>query len=156
MESREKARVREAKWRDKNREKIRETRRKWLAANLEKQRVYARRAAENRPWAKSFTERRNTAKKRGIAFEIDQAYLKTIWTGRCSLTGLPFDVKSRAGGKTGPRPFSPSVDRIRPELGYVPGNVRFVLHCVNAFRGTMSDALMRSVAKRITNGRSDT
>jgi len=123
--------------------------RHWQAANPERIRAYSIKAAKARPWARSFSERRNGARRRGIEFSITQAYLRTIWTGKCAITGLPFDTRVRLKGKTGPRPFSPSVDRIRPALGYVPGNVRFVLHCVNAFRGTMSDRLMKRVAERI-------
>ena len=107
------------------------------------QHTYRQRA----PWTRSLGVRQAHAKKRGIPFTLKVADAKAAWTGCCAVTGLPFDT--RVGAGSGPRPFSPSMDRIVPEKGYVPGNIRFVLQCVNAFRGTMSDTLMSRVAAKI-------
>lgn len=89
------------------------------------------------------------AKKKGIPWTLTKADIEAVWTEQCAITGLPFDKRKGVG--KGPKPFSPSLDRIRPALGYVPGNVRFVLHCVNTFKGTMSDRLMARVAERIAS-----
>jgi hypothetical protein len=51
---------------------------------------------------------------------------------RCSATGLP--LAHNKGGEASP--LSPSLDRIVPALGYVPGNVRLVCHRFNRLRGT--------------------
>ena len=100
------------------------------------------------PWARNLASRHCAARKKGIPFSLTAAYTKSIWTGKCAVTGLPFDNRFRKVNK-GPQPFAPSLDRIRPERGYVPGNVRFVLQCVNSFKSTMSDRLMARVAERI-------
>lgn len=48
---------------------------------------------------------------------------------RCQLTGIEFYAKPPARGKIDP--YAPSIDRIVPSLGYVPGNVRIVVRAVN-------------------------
>lgn len=64
---------------------------------------------------------------------------------RCALSGLPF----RNGGLN---PYSPSLDRIKPELGYVPGNVRVILHGLNSLKSTGTDedvvAICRAVVEK--------
>lgn len=52
--------------------------------------------------------------------------------GHCELSGLPFST-IKIGSR---RPFLPSLDRIKPELGYVPGNVRIVLWALNCAMST--------------------
>ena len=121
----------------------------WIAEKVKRKRdpEEARRYWREHPWARTLGVRQAHAKKRGVPFTLKVADVRAIWTGRCAVTGLPFDL--RAGRGAGPRAFSPSLDRIKPARGYVPGNIRFVLQCVNAFRGTMSDKLMARVAEKI-------
>lgn len=103
---------------------------------------YTRRARE--PWENLLGKARGRAKEKGLPCNLTKAWLAARWTGRCELTNLPFDV---ASGR--PTPMSASVDRIKPELGYVEENCRLVLYCVNSFKSTMSDVQMRKVARRL-------
>ncbi len=89
------------------------------------------------------------AKKAGVPFALTKEWASTTYTGLCAITGIPFVIEG--GDKRGPKPFSPSIDRVIPELGYVPENCRFVLCAINAFRGIMTDEQMREVAKAILN-----
>jgi hypothetical protein len=52
---------------------------------------------------------------------------------KCQISGVPFnyDPQPRAIKKHFKHPLRPSLDRINNADGYVPGNVRLVLHCVN-------------------------
>lgn len=120
---------------------------RWRAAHPGRKYKHDPTAAQRHPWARNLGVRQAHAKKRGIPFTLKVADAKAVWTGKCAITGLLFDMRTGLGA--GPRPFSPSLDRIVPSLGYVPGNIRFVLQCVNAFRGTMNDGEMASVAKAI-------
>lgn len=130
------------------REAAKERSRRWRARNPGKHTPYDPTIRLRRPWTRSLGVRQAHAKKMGIPFTLKVKDVESIWTGKCAITGLPFDLVNTTG-KRGPRPFSPSLDRIEAEVGYVPGNVRFVLQCVNAFRSTMTDVQMKEVAEKI-------
>lgn len=55
---------------------------------------------------------------------------------RCKVTGRAFDIDFRTRGAGGTH-YAPSPDRIVPELGYVRGNVRWILWCINRGKGEM-------------------
>lgn len=58
--------------------------------------------------------------------------------GTCELSGLPF-----VSGKNGQSPYSPSLDRITPSLGYIPKNVRVICLALNvAFRDWGEDVFL--------------
>lgn len=82
----------------------------------------------------------------GVPYSTDASFIDELQgkidRGVCELTGLPF---SFTPDSVGPPPMSPSLDRIVPELGYVPGNVRVVCWAVNAALGGWG----LDVAKRV-------
>lgn len=74
------------------------------------------------------------AKKSGVAYSIDSRYIETLLVDnewRCAVSGHPLSY-GVANMKFLVDPFGPSLDRIVPELGYVPGNVRVVCNIANA------------------------
>jgi hypothetical protein len=75
------------------------------------------------------------AKTRGIPFNItaEDIPLPAV----CPFTLLPFDMSADKMGV--PRAQSPSVDRIKPELGYVRGNVRVISLQANVARSNITD-----------------
>ena len=89
------------------------------------------------------------AKRKGVAFALTREWASARWTGKCEITGLPFAF--REDGKTGPLPRSPSIDRIKPELGYIPENCRFALACINSFKHLGTDQDMLEVCQAILN-----
>jgi hypothetical protein len=67
--------------------------------------------------------------KRGIpctitAHDIDTLLVDQEW--RCAVSGIPLEAPDGIA-----KAFGPSVDRIVPSLGYVPGNIRIVCNMVN-------------------------
>ena len=70
-----------------------------------------------------------------------------IELGVCSMTGLPLALALDATA----RGYAPSLDRIIPELGYVPGNVRVVCHIVNVARSNLSDASLYAMSLALVN-----
>lgn len=67
--------------------------------------------------------------------------------GRCALSGIPMTwAKGDSNGWS--QPFSLSLDRIDQTRSYEPGNVRLVCHCINCFRGRMSDDTLFDVLKK--------
>jgi hypothetical protein len=101
---------------------------------------------EKRPWRYIFKSRQMDAKKRGLPFSLTDAWCATRWTGCCELTGLAF-VKNPSG--KGPHPFSCTIDKINPGLGYIPENSRFILHAVNCMKGSGSDEDVYAIAKAL-------
>lgn len=64
--------------------------------------------------------------------------------GKCELTGIPFEKTTNPGVC---HAKSLSIDRVDPALGYVFENVRLVLYCVNAFKGSGTDEEMFEIAR---------
>lgn len=100
---------------------------------------------------------RARAKKSGVPYALTIGLMREMFysnEGKCHLCGLPFERTPIPGT---PHPRSMSVDRIKPELGYVPGNTRLVLACVNSLKYNGNDeglvevvqALYRSLSKDV-------
>jgi hypothetical protein len=68
----------------------------------------------------------------------------------CALTGIPFDADYRTSGAGGTH-LAPSPDRIEPEKGYVPGNVRWVLWAVNRAKGEMPEPLFLRICRAVVD-----
>lgn len=63
----------------------------------------------------------------------------------CPLLGLK--LKRNKGGNV--RPNSPSLDKIRPELGYVPGNVWVISHRANNVKSDASLLELQMLVERL-------
>lgn len=104
------------------------------------------RSTQRRPWKAIAVGAINRAKKRGIPYDPDLLEWAAVrYTGKCELTGLEF--RPNRGHGCGPAPFSPSIDRIDPALGYTKGNCRFILHALNALKGAGTDEDAITIAK---------
>ena len=78
---------------------------------------------------------RNRAKEEGVPFALTLDYVDDLCksTPICPIMRVPL-IRGSQGG----RDNSPSIDRIRPELGYVPDNVRCISQGANRIKGGMS------------------
>jgi hypothetical protein len=74
--------------------------------------------------------------RHGVPFAIKAKDIRACFPkdGYCPITRLPFE---RGEGKCGPQ--SMSLDRIIPELGYVPGNIAVISHLANAIKQNCTD-----------------
>lgn len=128
----------------------RDYKRKWSAANGGRERDRLRETIRimrgTKPWHRMILSAKSRAKEKGLPFDLTDAWGAATWTGRCSLTGIEFDMWAKQGRKPGPHTFVATIDRIENSLGYTQGNCRFILWCVNAFKGCMTDAQMSAVA----------
>lgn len=99
------------------------------------------------PWKKLLQSSIGRAKKKNVPHTLTYEWGEKRWTGYCELTKIPFLLGQKgSGGKF----YSPSIDRIVPELGYIPENCRFVLWAVNALKNVGTDEDMLLVAKALT------
>lgn len=89
--------------------------------------------------------------KRGIEFTLDYEWLIAKFDeqgGCCILTGLPFDVVCRNPiGVRKFNPFSPSLDRISPAVGYTPDNTRLVCTAINLALNDFGEDVFAKVAR---------
>jgi len=75
---------------------------------------------------------RQRARRYGVPCTLTRADVRELLTPmRCAATGLPLIPNT---GKGKPSALSPSIDRIEPARGYVPGNVRLVCFRFNEVR----------------------
>ena len=86
---------------------------------------------------RSVVVRRSDAKKRNIPFEITTDYMIKQYNnqqGKCFYT----DVEMTWGYGKGRLSTALSLDKIIPELGYVPGNCVYCIDIVNMFKKNLS------------------
>lgn len=88
------------------------------------------------------------AKKRGIVFEIDE--LDIVIPDVCPVLGIPLVIKERVSTSDKRKHFvppnAPSLDRIRPDLGYVKGNVQVISWRANNIKRDATPEELRKVA----------
>lgn len=138
---REKSAVAGSVWRENNRELLRKRSKTYF-------RTYFERTAGLHPWMYLFRGAKQRAKKSGVAFDLDDAWGRQRWTGKCELTGMDFSPpEKRKGSKL--KNLSPSIDRIEASGGYTKDNCRFVLWAVNSFKSDSPDADMYRIAEAL-------
>ena len=92
--------------------------------------------ANEAPWKNALQRCKVRSRKSKIECTINADFLKSIWTDVCPILGIPLIV---AKGKMTDN--SPSVDRIDPSKGYVPGNVVVISNRANMIKncGTLEE-----------------
>jgi len=81
------------------------------------------------------------AKENGTPFSLTVFDVPDI-PAVCPVLGIPLVANTVAG----PLDSSPSVDRITPALGYVPGNIRIISNRANRLRGDATAAELALIA----------
>ena len=110
-------------------------------------RAALRKRRHESPWYSSLRGSGQRARDNGLDCDLTNEWARDTYTGTCSLTGLPFVISAALpAGKSGLRPYSPSIDRINPLKGYTQDNCRWVLSAINSFKGEMSDEEMYHLA----------
>lgn len=94
------------------------------------------------PWMALLRSASQRARKRKIQYNLDYEWGRNSWTGKCAITGLNFIVTNRT---IGGNPFSPTIDKIDPKLGYIKENCRFILFAVNSLKHTGTDDDMKKI-----------
>jgi hypothetical protein len=81
---------------------------------------------------------RSRAKAKRLPCDITPAYVRSLWPADdcCPIRKVKF---APIMGSRGPHPDSPSLDRIRPALGYVRGNVAVISQAANKAKQDETD-----------------
>lgn len=120
--------------------------REWYRSNKDTVRDYRRKYKKNKPIPARadalYRGAKGRAVKFGLTFELDVAWIRRrLERGICEATGLRFsDPTYRTGQRRRITPFTASVDRIDPRLGYTKENCRLVVFGWNALKGSGTDA----------------
>lgn len=110
------------------REYVKRNRKRIYARN----RAYASRKRVDNPMLQSFYQARSRAKKKGIPFTIEYKDLPKA-PARCPILGIQLAYNSSK------RMFnSASIDKIKPELGYIIGNVAIISFRANFIKNDAS------------------
>ena len=88
------------------------------------------------------------AEKKNVPFNLTVAYIRSIYPedGICPVLGVKM-----TRGEAASHNYSPSVDRIKPELGYVKGNVVYMSNLANKMKQNATDEQLRAFAHWILN-----
>jgi hypothetical protein len=113
----------------------------WVAAARQRSLEYLR--TKVTPELRMLASARERAKKQGLPFDIELADI--VIPEVCPLLGIPL-VSGLCKGKKGPTPESPSLDRLRPELGYVKGNVWVISHRANGIKHNATPDELKLIA----------
>jgi hypothetical protein len=131
-------------YREKNKEKKAAYEAQWRIENSDHLRARgAKRRLEKRAQC-LINAARTRSRTKGIVFDLEgfESELQArIDLGKCELSGIDLDLSP------GRKPTSPSLDRIKPELGYVPGNVRIICHALNAGLGDWGEDAFAYIAE---------
>lgn len=94
-----------------------------------------------------YTSSRTGAAARGFDFNLipaDMATLAMRANGRCELSGIAWDFRSKS--LRGKRPWAPSLDRINSAEGYSLGNCRLVAVAVNIALSDFGEEILLKIA----------
>jgi len=135
-------------WYAKNKDKARAWKTQWLKNNSEK---YAERRKKYRNKIETRAKEllnmaKFNAKKKNVPFDLDYEWVfENLQKGVCQMTGLKFILEPLPKGRQ--NPYTASLDRITPELGYVKSNVRMILWALNAAFNSYGEHVYASIAK---------
>ncbi len=121
-----------------------------MITNSEAQQRYRVRHPYRARVAVALNSARTRARNHGIPFALTASDLPPV-PDRCPVLGIPLVLW---GNTHKSRDSSPSLDRIIPELGYVPGNVAWISTRANILKRDASADELLAVAKYVKGGMS--
>lgn len=92
---------------------------------------------------------RTRARNRKLAFDLTPEFLFDLYTksnGRCTMTGIPFDLRTEKTTRV--RPYGISLDRIQMRGGYTRGNVRLICCALNIAINEFGWTVYKDIALR--------
>ena len=119
----------------------------WYAKNRQKRWDYNKEWIKNHPEVMILQRARRRAKQKGLLCTITLKDIKIPL--RCPVLGI---LLERQGTKN--RAAAPSLDRLRPHLGYVPGNVCVISYKANTIKNNATLEELEKVTAWVRRGNS--
>lgn len=91
---------------------------------------------------KMIAQLRHRSKMAKIPFNLTANDLYQIWIkqdGFCYYTGEPMDFQATTANRLCPHNNYPSIDKLRPKLGYITGNIVWCKYVVNRMKGNLTE-----------------
>lgn len=104
-----------------------------LEKRRKKQREIYHRLKSERPFHHKALYIKMASKRKGVDFDLDEDFLRSIWTGVCGISGLPIHLDNHRNEED-----HAELDRIVPQLGYIRGNVIWLSRKYNRMKGDMA------------------
>jgi hypothetical protein len=92
---------------------------------------------------------RRRAREKGLAFDIDANYLRSVVPSHCPILGVELAWSTRRLNGDTTLPNSPSLDRIDPTKGYVKGNVWIVSARANRIKNDATHEELKLVTEAV-------
>lgn len=102
----------------------------------EQKQLYPKPVGENRTNTQWFNNTKARAKKKNVPFNLTIEDL--VIPNKCPILDIPL-----VRGSGSPKANSPSIDRIKPELGYVKGNIQIISFAANWIKRDYSPDVFR-------------
>lgn len=138
--NKERAKEWSRKYRENNRDAVNATNNAWYNAKPEGERQEYAKSKYYKDLARTMLHNaKQRAKKNGIPFDLTIDDI--IITDTCPVLGVPFEWG------IGNNDFSPTVDRMIPELGYVKGNIKVISNIANRIKSNATSTQVEKVLK---------
>lgn len=135
----DKHRAAERKWKKNNPDKVAAQQNRWYTGHKEAQKARGRAWYEKNLARAMLLRVQERAGRLGLPFDLELSDI--VIPSHCPALGIPIQIGS---GKT--QPASPTIDRIKPALGYVRGNVCVISHRANTIKSDATADEVRLVA----------
>jgi len=133
------------RWRKANRKRLNASVRGNYKKTRSKQQAYGLKWRSKHPTAVLLASARIRARKTGVPFAIKRSDI--VIPDLCPFLGIPLIPQHH--GTPGGGKESPSLDRIIPSLGYVPGNIQVISHLANNMKSFATPVEMVTFAKAV-------
>jgi len=85
-------------------------------------------------------------------FNLDKEWFhEQIKDGRCPVTGIPYEIILGTSGVDEQNDWSPSIDKINPQGGYLKDNCRVVVTLYNRAKNIWTDKELRTLATALSS-----
>jgi hypothetical protein len=89
---------------------------------------------------------KTSAEQKGREFTITREFVESLYVSRCPILGIELNWSAEAQGSND---YSPSLDRIRSDLGYEPGNVWIVSWRANRLKSNATLKELQAIANAV-------